>query len=121
MNLDLEFLLSTASVIGESLVPREIEWFDENGKSAKYQIYIVEEVSCAAADRIHLGDRRFPEAGKLAVVIAERVRFSADGKSRMTPEQASLLKDGLALALVGAVNRFDAEKLAAKAPEEAKA
>lgn len=109
-NFDLASILATQTVTSEELVPQEVTWKDENGAESVYTVFVVSEVSCAASDRIILGDPKYPEAGRFARIIAERIRFSEDGTSRMTARQASLLKDGLAVALVATVSAFDKSK-----------
>lgn len=119
-NFDLASVLATQTVISETLVPQEVTWKDENGVDSVYTVFVVSEVSCAASDRIILGDPKYPEAGRFALTIAERIRFSEDGKQRMTAGQASTLKDALAIALVAAVRDFDKAKYPEAEEEAAK-
>lgn len=120
MHINLDDLLSKATVKQSNLVKRSVIWerANESGETVKdeWDIFIVKEVSFAASDRIYLGDLRSQDSSKNARLISERVRFGEDGTQVMSAEQASNLDDKLGWALAMAVYDLDKEN----APKDAK-
>ena len=104
--MDLKALQEAGGFVADELVPETVKWKRKAGKGMREEDFrvFIKPMSAGAIEELTSGMKAGAKATR-SLLIAESIRLGAEGKEKLTYEQAYSLKPELAQAMLDAIER----------------